>query len=772
MEAALKKENKLFADRVGKLAEHTKFGLAGTLINSIVLVIVLWELANRSRLFWWFLGILLISTLRIYLQNAFDRFKTSEKSLKKWKNYFLITLAISGIIWGSAGVILFPTNSLAHQSFIAFVIGGMVAGAVGVFSVMLVAFLSFSVPALLPLTVKFYLVNDPIHLAMGFMLSLFWIIMLLTAKRLNRDLLKSFLLKYENSDLISDLEAEVKTRITAEKKLKKQKNEIEKIVDLRTMELQETNAKLTNEIEERKMIAKALEESKEKYQDLVENINDVIYSVNTDGTVTYISPVVESMLGYKPSEIVGEKFSKFIYKDDLQLAMSRFDEVLAGKFGATEYRLLSKTGEYRWVRSSSRTIYKEEKICGLSGAFIDISERKRFETERANLETQLMQAQKMESIGTLAGGIAHEFNNILSIIIGHNELVMAALPTWSHERNNLEEIRIAGIRARDVVRQLLMFSRQDGAEKKPLDIGSVVKEAMKLIRSSIPANIDINLIIPDDVAIIFGNATQLNQMLINLCGNAADAMLNTGGMITIELSNETIYEKHAGIHPSLKPGRYIKLLVSDTGCGMDKKTLDRIFEPYFTTKDIGKGTGIGLAVIYGIIERHEGSISVESKPNEGTVFTILLPAYEGLIEQKSEAPLDLPTGNERILLVDDDHSLLKLGKLRLKSLGYSVQDSTDPLEALETFEADPDAFDLVITDMAMPRMTGDQLASEILIIRPKMPIILCTGYSEKISEEKAYKIGICAFVMKPLDQTEFATSVRKVLDKAKGSTQN
>jgi CheY-like chemotaxis protein len=383
-----------------------------------------------------------------------------------------------------------------------------------------------------------------------------------------------------------------------------------------------------------------------------------------------------------------------------------------------------------------------------------------------------MQAQKMESIGTLAGGIAHEFNNILSIIIGHNELVMAALPKWSHERNNLEEIQIAGIRARDVVRQLLTFSRQDGAEKKPLNIGSVVKEAMKLIRSSIPANIDINLIIPDDVPIIFGNATQLNQMLINLCGNATDAMLNTGGMITIELSNKTIHEKHASIHPSLTPGRYIKLMVSDTGCGMTKKTLDRIFEPYFTTKEIGKGTGIGLAVIYGIIERHDGSISVESKPNEGTVFTILLPACEGLIEQKSETPIVLPTGNERILLVDDDLSLLKLGKLRLESLGYSIQGRTDPLEALETFEADPDAFDLVITDMAMPHMTGDQLASEILVIRPKMPIILCTGYSEKISEEKAYKIGIRSFVMKPMDQTEFATSVRKVLDETKGSTQD
>ena len=241
-------------------------------------------------------------------------------------------------------------------------------------------------------------------------------------------------------------------------------------------------------------------------------------------------------------------------------------------------------------------------------------------------------------------------------------------------------------------------------------------------------------------------------------------MINTGGAITICLNNEIIDEKVANSHASLSPGRYVKLMVSDTGHGIDKHTLDRIFEPYFTTKAIGKGTGIGLAVVHGIVEKHSGIIWAESSPGKGVLFTVLLPAYEGYVEVEREEKIVLPEGHERILFVDDEPSLLKLGKYRLESLGYEVQGSTDSSEALAMFKKDPDSFDLIITDMAMPNITGDQLSVEILKIRPNMPILLCTGYSEKISEEKAYEIGICSFIMKPLDKKDFAVRVRKILD--------
>lgn len=376
----------------------------------------------------------------------------------------------------------------------------------------------------------------------------------------------------------------------------------------------------------------------------------------------------------------------------------------------------------------------------------------------------------MSQIGTLAGGLAHEFNNILCIIIGNNELIMDNLPESSHAREYSQAIQTAGLRAADVVKHLMMFGRKVDAGKTPIHIGSVVKDAMKLIRSSISANITIDQNIAEDVSPIIGNSTQINQILINLCGNAADAMINTGGAISVNLNNETLDEKFVKLNPSLSPGQHVRLTVKDTGHGMDKKTLGRIFNPYFTTKKAGKGTGVGLAIVHGIVENHNGAIFAESVPDKGAEFTVLIPAYAGQIENEVEAEIVLPTGHESVLLVDDEPALFRLGKQRLEGLGYRVNGSTDSPEALSMFKADPGAYDLVITDMAMPRMTGDQLAIEILKIRPDIPILLCTGYSEKLSEEDAYEIGICSFAMKPLNKADFAVYVREAIDKAKGSS--
>ncbi len=402
------------------------------------------------------------------------------------------------------------------------------------------------------------------------------------------------------------------------------------------------------------------------------------------------------------------------------------------------------------------------------GVIQDITDQKIAEQDRETLEHELRLSQKMESIGTLAGGIAHEFNNILSIIIGNNELVMDEVPERSLARQSTEEIRIAGLRARDVVKQLLTFSRRDNAERKVLNIRSVVHETMKLIRSSTPANIEIQQTLSDDVFPVLGNATQINQLLINLCNNAVDAVPGMGGILSIALSNETVDEKHLERHPALKPGRYVKLSVSDNGIGMEKKIIDRIFEPYFTTKEMGKGTGIGLAVVHGIVEKHGGSIIADSHPGQGTMFNILFPAHEGLLEQETDERIVLPTGKERILYVDDEPSIAKLGKRLLQRLGYMAESTTNPLKALEMVKTDPDQFDLVISDMAMPDMTGDQLIIEILKVRPDMPTIICTGYSGKLSEREAMKLGVSSFVMKPLDKSAFARTVRKVLDEAGG----
>jgi signal transduction histidine kinase/ActR/RegA family two-component response regulator len=430
--------------------------------------------------------------------------------------------------------------------------------------------------------------------------------------------------------------------------------------------------------------------------------------------------------------------------------------VLSGPIEPDEYRLLSKSGEIRWVRNSSMPILKENQIIGVRGVLSDITESKR-------LEFQLQQARKMESFGTLAGGIAHDFNNILGIIIGNTELAMDDLPKWNPVYSNLEEILNAGFRARDVVRQLLSFARGTKLEKKPVNIGLIIQESLKLLRASIPTSIELRQNIPKDIDTILANPTQLNQILINLSTNAHHAM-PYGGILEISLENVDLDEESAAQYPDLNPGRYVNLNVSDTGQGISAKEMHRIFDPYFTTKDVGKGTGMGLSVVHGIVKSHEGTISVQSEYGKGTTVSIFFPVVEKQAVIETETVEELPTGNERILFVDDEESILNAGRVTLERLGYQVEVRPNPVEALELFRINPGQFDLVITDMTMPKMTGDHLVQEILKIRPDMPIFISTGFHEKIDEEKAKQIGIRQYIEKPLNRRILAKVVREVLD--------
>jgi len=387
-------------------------------------------------------------------------------------------------------------------------------------------------------------------------------------------------------------------------------------------------------------------------------------------------------------------------------------------------------------------------------------------TQLKNMEEELRQAHKMESIGTLAGGIAHDFNNILGIILGNTELAIDDVPQWNPARLNLEEIRTATLRARDVVRQLLSFARKTRLEKKPTNIVPIVKESLKLLRSSLPTSIDIRQNIPEDVDTILADPTQINQVLINLCTNAEHAM-SQGGIVEVILKNAVLDENATAKYPDLNPGRYVNLTVSDTGHGISKEGIDRIFDPYYTTKDVEKGTGMGLAVVHGIVKEHNGIITVKSKPGKGTTFSIFFPSVEQDVVMEPEPAEKLPMGNEKILFIDDEPSIVNIARQRLERLGYDVDTEMSPIEALELFRSRPAQFDLVITDLTMPKMTGDKLVQEILNIRPDIPIILCTGFSEKIDEKNATTLGAADYIEKPIDQYDFAFKVRKVLDKKK-----
>ena len=399
----------------------------------------------------------------------------------------------------------------------------------------------------------------------------------------------------------------------------------------------------------------------------------------------------------------------------------------------------------------------------------EIHTREMAEAERKDMQNQLFQAQKIESIGTLAGGIAHDFNNILSSIIGFTEIALDDVAKGSNVEDNLQEVYKAGQRAKDLVKQILTIARKSDEEIKPILVKPIIKEALKFIRSSIPTTIDIQQNIPSESSIM-GNPTQLHQIIMNLCTNAAHAMEESGGLLKVDLEDIRFekYEILQGQH--LKPGEYIKLRISDTGTGIAPDVIGAIFDPYYTSKEPGEGTGLGLALVHSIVKKYGGIIEVSSELGRGSVFSIYLPTTKMNQTNQPYTKEDLPIGSERILFIDDEAAIAKIGSQHLEKLGYSVTAMTSSKKALNLFQSNAYAFDLVLTDMTMPGLTGDKLADELIKIRQDIPVIVCTGYNKRISVQTATKIGIKALVYKPLDRAELAKTVRKVLDEVKGES--
>jgi PAS domain S-box-containing protein len=512
------------------------------------------------------------------------------------------------------------------------------------------------------------------------------------------------------------------------------------------------------DITARKNMEKALRLSEEKYRELVENINETIFVTDLEGIITFISPKIEPILGYSPAEIIGKSFIHFVYPQDLERIKERFQNLISGGGGSNEYRFVDRTGKIIWIRTSSRPAYKNKQISGSMGTIVDITEQKA-------LAAELQQSRKMEAVGTLAGGIAHDFNNILSAIIGYAELSLLAVPGEHEIKQYLNEVLRAGTRARDLVRQILTFSRQQENELCDLQIKPIVKETLKFLRSTLPATIEIRqYLIEKEFCSVRANPTQIQQVIMNLCTNAVQSMENQGGILDVRLEQTEIESSFPRHHLDLDPGLYMKLTVKDTGHGISTQVMSSIFDPYFTTKKPGKGTGLGLSVVYGIVKNLGGEIAVESETGMGTRFDVYFPAEKDKKPSMSSRIHEFPRGKERILVVDDEPGVVMTSKLRLERIGYTVEVKTDSEEALEMIRAVPDKFDLVITDMTMPKMTGDVLAGEIMKLRPDLPVILCTGYSAEITEELSEKKGIKALLMKPIMMDELAKTIRRVLD--------
>ena len=515
---------------------------------------------------------------------------------------------------------------------------------------------------------------------------------------------------------------------------------------------------ISRDINECKQAQEALRESEERYRTVLEANPDPVVVYDIEGKVIYFNPAFTRVFGWTVEERISKKMDEFVPEEAWEETKVMIDKVLAGEsFSGIETRRFTKEGKIIPI-SISGAIYRDpdNKPIGSVINLRNISAQK-------TLETQLQQALKMESIGTLTGGIAHDFNNILGIIIGNTELAMDDVPEWNPAHFNLKEIKTASMRAKNIVRQLLTFSRKTDQELKPIKIIPIIKDSLKFLRATIPTSIDIRQDIRATDDTVLADPTQIHQIMMNLCTNASHAV-ETGGTIEVGIENIVLDEDSAVLYPDLIPGNYVKVTVSDTGQGIAPEATGRIFDPYFTTKEVGKGTGMGLSVVHGIVKSHGGAIIVESELGKGTTFSVLFPVIEKQVDSEIEIDEKLPTGNERILFVDDEESMVYVGRYRLERLGYQVEAQTSPVQALKLFQANPDQFDLLITDMAMPRMTGDMLVKEILKIRPDMPTILCTGFSEKIDEERSKELGISAYIVKPFDRRDLAKLVRKVLD--------
>ncbi|MBU0985982.1 MAG: response regulator, partial [Proteobacteria bacterium] len=388
---------------------------------------------------------------------------------------------------------------------------------------------------------------------------------------------------------------------------------------------------------------------------------------------------------------------------------------------------------------------------------------KRDITREVRLENQLRQTQKMEAIGTLAGGIAHDFNNILSAVIGYTEIALQDAQASSELQKNLQQVLKAGGRAKDLVKQILAFSRQSELESKPVKVKSIIREALKLLRASLPSTIEIRQNLQSNSAVM-ADSTQIHQILMNLCTNAAQAMQEKGGILDVTLTEVQLDNEFAAQYPEIAPGTFIKLTVADTGHGIFPETQDRIFDPFFTTRGKSEGTGMGLSVVHGIVQGYKGAITVTSDPGKGSIFTIFLPVIESVVALEIQTEDPMLSGTERILFIDDEEFQVHLGQLMLERLGYNVVTETSSLKALELFRNSPEDFDLVVTDLTMPKMTGDKLGKEIIAIRNDIPIIILTGYSQKITQENVQDMGFKGFALKPIIMKDLAKIIREVLD--------
>ena len=572
----------------------------------------------------------------------------------------------------------------------------------------------------------------------------------------------------EKSAYLKELENKVFLLETQIKHLKNDLRLTREESETATTNYFEIYSKLETKVADRtrdiKKLQKLLEQKAREMEIMLNSTPGMIFYKDLEQNIIRVNREFTKIVGLPVNKIVGKKYSEVFpeYKDD---GLKKDLEVIQTGNPLLNQRESVNTFKGKRQIQIERVPYKDinNKVTGIIGFALDVTDLEKAEEEKRKLEAQLQRGQKMETIGTLAGGIAHDFNNILATIMGFTEISLYNVEKDTKLYTNLQQVLQAGWRAKDLIKQILTFSRQTSLKRKPVKVKLIVNEALKLLRASLPSTIEIQRDIQSD-SLVLADPTQIHQILMNLCTNAGHAMREEGGVLEIKLVDVELDAEYMVGHSDMKPGTSINLTISDTGCGMPAHVLDRIFDPFFTTKETGEGTGMGLSVVHGIVRAMNGTITAYSEPGQGSTFKVYFPVIEKRLEPQVSDVDAVPTGSERILFIDDEPALAEIGKQTLETLGYDVTTRTSSIEALELFKTRPDRFDLVITDMTMPNMTGDILAGELIRIRPEILVILCTGYSAKVNEQQAMAMGIRAFVWKPVMTREIATTVRKVLD--------
>ncbi|HEY3275089.1 MAG TPA: PAS domain S-box protein [Syntrophorhabdaceae bacterium] len=544
------------------------------------------------------------------------------------------------------------------------------------------------------------------------------------------------------------------------------KNAKAKDIEFRTTHLSTGTITVLNDVTSRKEVERALHESERKYRSIFENAMEGIFQTTPRGRFLSVNPALARIYGYdSPQELMKcvTNIGRQMYVHPIDRTRLKDLYKKQGFVEKFETQLYRKDGSTVWISMSSRTVRDPQgRVLHYEGTVENITTRK----EKEAVEAQLRQSQKMEALGTLAGGIAHDFNNILVGIIGFTEILLDDTAPESPMHRKLELIFKSARRGHNLVRQILAFSRKGETDRKPVALALLIREATELLRATIPSNIEIRerILLQNDL--VLADQVQVHQVLINLCTNAAHAIGSKGGVIEISLTDQQPDPADPAMENGEMKGLYVKLMVNDTGCGIPPETLERVFEPFFTTKKPGEGTGMGLSVVHGIVKAHDGLISVRSRLREGTSFSVYLPRLKTGNPPATAIPSAKPPPPGRILLVDDEEIIAEMTRERLERLGYTVTVVTGGSEALSLFRSDPGAFDLVITDYAMPAMTGADLARQLTKEAKRIPVILCSGANESLSFRKMKKLGISGFLVKPFLKEELARQVRTVLQGA------